>query len=310
MARPSKLTPARHELIVGLLRNGYPWATACRRAGVSTSAAYEWIDRGHGVHPSRPPTRACVAFAEAVDAVFPGGFAGRDSGDDSMAAGETGGTPEKGESPGAAEPEWESWERLRRRISAGAPEDPFADAEPPAQVAQPNARAREAQVGQPKKPDLRHHDLRQHETEVTAMELEATIRIPVAGATMTIPTRDRIFTPGVAGGRVMDSIHTADLGSLRTVELEDGVLKISLRSGEAYTFPIAELLDGEADPLLTVRETWAGHERAAYGGVVEKVRLHDLHLARVTSLRLVGPEPVQAPERWSERTGWAAGPRE
>jgi hypothetical protein len=45
----------------------------------------------------------------------------------SSGPGETGETPEKGESPDVADPEWKRWERLKRRISAGAPEDPFAD---------------------------------------------------------------------------------------------------------------------------------------------------------------------------------------
>jgi hypothetical protein len=77
MARPTKLTQARLELIVTLLERGMAFASACRSAGVSSSAAYEWIDRGRGVHPTRPATRACVEFAKAVDAVFPGGFAER-----------------------------------------------------------------------------------------------------------------------------------------------------------------------------------------------------------------------------------------
>jgi hypothetical protein len=33
-------------------------------------------------------------------------------------------------------------------------------------------------------------------------EFELTIRIPAGGTTISIPTRERVFTPGVAGGRV------------------------------------------------------------------------------------------------------------
>jgi hypothetical protein len=77
VARPILLTRARHERIVELLREGVPFATACRRVGISSSAGYEWLYRGWGKHPTRPMTRACVAFARDVDAVFPGGFAER-----------------------------------------------------------------------------------------------------------------------------------------------------------------------------------------------------------------------------------------
>jgi hypothetical protein len=76
-ARPTKLTRLRHERIVELLRDGTPFATACRAAGISASAGYEWLYRGWGTHPDRPPAPVYVAFARAVDAVFPGGFAER-----------------------------------------------------------------------------------------------------------------------------------------------------------------------------------------------------------------------------------------
>jgi hypothetical protein len=49
----------------------------CREVGVSASAGYEWLYRGWGAHPDRPPAPVYVAFARAVDAVFPGGFAER-----------------------------------------------------------------------------------------------------------------------------------------------------------------------------------------------------------------------------------------
>jgi hypothetical protein len=82
MARPSLLTQARHARIVQLLRDGVPFATACRRVGVSPSAGYDWLYRGWGTHPDRPPAPAYVAFARAVDAVFPGGFAERHQDED------------------------------------------------------------------------------------------------------------------------------------------------------------------------------------------------------------------------------------
>jgi hypothetical protein len=77
MARPTMLTRARHERIINLLRDGVPFATACRSVGISASAGYEWLYRGWGTHPDRPSAPVYVAFARAVDAVFPGGFAER-----------------------------------------------------------------------------------------------------------------------------------------------------------------------------------------------------------------------------------------
>jgi hypothetical protein len=77
MPRPTKLTRARHERIVELLRDGVPFAGACRAVGVSSSAGYEWLYRGWGTHPDRAPKPTYVRFAQAVDAVFPGGFAER-----------------------------------------------------------------------------------------------------------------------------------------------------------------------------------------------------------------------------------------
>jgi hypothetical protein len=77
MARPTMLTRARHERIINLLRDGVPFATACREVGVSASAGYEWLYRGWGTHPDRPSAPVYVAFARAVDAVFLGGFAER-----------------------------------------------------------------------------------------------------------------------------------------------------------------------------------------------------------------------------------------
>jgi hypothetical protein len=86
MARPTKLTRARHERIIELLEEGVPFATACRMVGVSPSAGYDWLYRGWGMHPDRPPAARYVAFARAVDAVFPGGFAERHEDEDEFAS--------------------------------------------------------------------------------------------------------------------------------------------------------------------------------------------------------------------------------
>src|SRR2546422_5149576 len=86
MARPTMLTRVRHERIINLLRDRVPFATACRAVGVSVSAGYEWLYRGWGTHPDRPPTPACIAFARDVDAVFPGGFAERHEDEDEFAS--------------------------------------------------------------------------------------------------------------------------------------------------------------------------------------------------------------------------------
>jgi hypothetical protein len=82
MARPTKLTRVRHARIVELLRDGVPFATACREVGISASAGYDWLYRGWGTHPDRPPAARYVAFARAVDAVWPGGFVARHEDED------------------------------------------------------------------------------------------------------------------------------------------------------------------------------------------------------------------------------------
>jgi hypothetical protein len=88
MPRPTKLTRVRHARIVELLRDGTPFATACREVGISPSAGYEWLYRGWGTHPDRPAAPVYVAFAQDVDALFPGGFAERypDDADEGQAA--------------------------------------------------------------------------------------------------------------------------------------------------------------------------------------------------------------------------------
>jgi hypothetical protein len=141
------------------------------------------------------------------------------------------------------------------------------------------------------------------------MELELVIRIPVGGATLTIPTREKIFDSAAPGGRVVDSVHVSDVGGLQSVELDDGKLLLELKTGERYAFPIAQLLTGGKDAKLELRESLPGG-LAAFGGFGEKVRLHELQLARVASLRLVEPEASSTPERWSGRTPKPLGEEE
>jgi hypothetical protein len=105
--------------------------------------------------------------------------------------------------------------------------------------------------------------------------VEITITIPVAGAAMTIPTRERIFEPGVGGGRIVDSVHTAALDDLRSVELDGGQLYLELQTGERYRFPIAELLTDGQEKLLHLRDSLQGRQESVFGAV-EKARLHEL----------------------------------
>jgi hypothetical protein len=135
------------------------------------------------------------------------------------------------------------------------------------------------------------------------MELEVTLRIPAAGSTLTIPTRQRVFDD--AGSRVLDSVHVADVGSLQSVEFADGQLRIELRTGEAYQFPIGELLTGGKDATLKVEEPVPGGA-AAFGGLEQKTRLHEVQLAHLHSLQLVEPEATSAPERWERQPATVA----
>jgi hypothetical protein len=66
MARPTKLTPARHEAIVQAVRDGNYFATACAGAGVAEATGYEWLARGEGTDRRRPRDRGFAEFAEAV----------------------------------------------------------------------------------------------------------------------------------------------------------------------------------------------------------------------------------------------------
>lgn len=48
MGRPSSLTPQVHDKIVGLMRAGNWFETACRAAGISPSTGYKWKAWGDG----------------------------------------------------------------------------------------------------------------------------------------------------------------------------------------------------------------------------------------------------------------------
>jgi hypothetical protein len=115
---------------------------------------------------------------------------------------------------------------------------------------------------------------------------------------LTVPTRQRVFDD--AGSRVLDSVHVADVGGLQSVELEDGLLRIELKTGERYQFPIEELLTGDKDATLKLEEPVPGGA-GAFGGIEQKTRLHEVRLARVASLRLVEPEATSTPERWERQ---------
>jgi hypothetical protein len=43
-----------------------PYGTAALLAGISGTAAKEWLQRGEGTHPTRKPTQAFAAFAAAI----------------------------------------------------------------------------------------------------------------------------------------------------------------------------------------------------------------------------------------------------
>jgi hypothetical protein len=65
VGRPSKLTKHRQERIVGALREGNYFSTACEAADVGESTAREWVARGEG-RSARPASAPYAAFAVAV----------------------------------------------------------------------------------------------------------------------------------------------------------------------------------------------------------------------------------------------------
>ena len=60
------LTPEIQDKIVAFIRAGAYAHVAAQAAGVPQRTFYEWLERGEGRHPSRPPTPELEAFATAV----------------------------------------------------------------------------------------------------------------------------------------------------------------------------------------------------------------------------------------------------
>jgi hypothetical protein len=196
MARPTMLTTVRHARIVELLREGVPFTTACREVGVSASAGYEWLYRGWGTHPDRPPKLAYVAFARDVDAVFPGGFTerhqdedefaqlpefpesvegfadvqssdGTESGRDRENGGETVGGPGTSRHVQAHEPFAEGFCEFRQSVTRASAESPQNRSEtgeaPPAKASESQRNAEFAEVTEPGKSDTQRDRARARE---------------------------------------------------------------------------------------------------------------------------------------------------
>ena len=66
MARKIALTAALEQAIVTAIAGGVRYYEACLLAGVATSTATEWRERGEGIHSARPSTPQLAAFAAAV----------------------------------------------------------------------------------------------------------------------------------------------------------------------------------------------------------------------------------------------------
>jgi hypothetical protein len=60
------LTPEIRERIVEMIRGGTFDYIAAEAVGISQRTLREWIQRGEGEHPTRPPTRKLRAFATEV----------------------------------------------------------------------------------------------------------------------------------------------------------------------------------------------------------------------------------------------------
>ncbi|MFM6455867.1 MAG: hypothetical protein ACKPH7_29120, partial [Planktothrix sp.] len=69
MGRPSKLTPAIKNRLLGLIRIGTPLETACRVCGLDYNTVRDWISRGENRHPTRPPNPEYVDFAVGYNQV-------------------------------------------------------------------------------------------------------------------------------------------------------------------------------------------------------------------------------------------------
>jgi len=64
--RTTKLTPQIQESIVRAVTAGAPYYQACLLAGVGTTTASEWLERGEGRHPTRSCTPQLASFAAAI----------------------------------------------------------------------------------------------------------------------------------------------------------------------------------------------------------------------------------------------------
>ena len=64
--RPTRLTPEVHSRIVVFLSQGALLKDAARACGVGEATVHEWIARGEGRDPDRPPTRELEEFARDV----------------------------------------------------------------------------------------------------------------------------------------------------------------------------------------------------------------------------------------------------
>jgi hypothetical protein len=60
------LTPEIQWIITNYMRGGAYGYVAAEAAGISARTFLEWMQRGEGTHPTRPPTSELRAFAEAV----------------------------------------------------------------------------------------------------------------------------------------------------------------------------------------------------------------------------------------------------
>jgi hypothetical protein len=65
--RPPRLTKALQGKIVSAVRAGALPVEAAIAFGVPRRTFYEWLQRGKGIHPSRPETPLYRGFVEAVD---------------------------------------------------------------------------------------------------------------------------------------------------------------------------------------------------------------------------------------------------
>ncbi len=65
MARPSKLTPERQEIITEALRRGLYRETTARLAGIGVSTLYSWIERGQADRENDTPS----CYRELVEAI-------------------------------------------------------------------------------------------------------------------------------------------------------------------------------------------------------------------------------------------------